>query len=75
MSKCFVRSRAGAALEENRLFFARSVPKLSGNSKGHVLGCAAPWLDRNRGSSAIRLGSEDRAVETASIQTKPASAG
>ncbi|MEG3976511.1 hypothetical protein QT970_18090 [Microcoleus sp. herbarium8] len=37
MSKCFGRSRFGADLEQDRLFFARSLSQLSGNSKGHVL--------------------------------------
>ena len=69
MSKCFGRSRVGAALEEDRLFSARSAPKLWGNSKRHVWRSARAWLDRNKDSSAIRDRSEDRAVETASIQT------
>lgn len=71
MSKCFGRSPVGADLEEDRLFFARSAPKLSETRKVMFCDRPRPWLDRNRVSSALRLGSEDWALETASIQTKP----
>lgn len=40
--------------EENRLFSARSAPKLWGNSKRHVWRCAAACLDRNRDYSGTK---------------------
>ncbi|MEG5137175.1 hypothetical protein QUB52_00155 [Microcoleus sp. A6-C6] len=54
MSKCFGRSRVGRSLEEDGLFFARSLSQLSGNSKGHVLRSPGAWLDRNRVSSGTK---------------------